>query len=260
VIQNTTDPQLAAGQPAASEWMFGSRPLNSASAAVAGQFAVEELDGAKVGLLSVSSSFGKQGVEGVKEGVTEAGGEITAERTFEFNATDLTEPALAMTDTDVVIDWGTPNTVTLAVTTLNQQGLGDKPHIGPGSVGFPSFAASVGDPALLENVYGAVDCNPVDDSRESTKAWVARFEDLYDYEANYASAELYDSIFMIRQVIEEAESSEATVIRDGLKALDWSGGVCAKRYVNKDNILMHQTVMTKFSDGALTTIKEYEGI
>ena len=165
-----------------------------------------------------------------------------------------------MADTDVIVDWGTPNTVTLAITTLNQQGLGETPHIGPGSVGFPSFAKSVGDPALLENVYGAIDCNPVDDRVIDRGLGRTAFEDLYDYEANYASAELYDSIFMIRNVIEEAESSEATVIRDGLKSLDWSGGVCAKRYVNKDNILMHQTVMAKFSDGALTTVKDYEGI
>lgn len=260
VLQNTTEPQLALGEKSASEWMFGTRALNDVAAKVAGQFAVEELDAAKVGILSVSSSFGTVGAAAIKAGVTDAGGKVDAERSFEFNATELTEPVLAMKDSDVIIDWGTPNTLALSITTLNQQGLGDIKHIGPGSVGFPSFAKSVGDDALLDSVYGAVDCNPVDDQRATTKAWVKRFEQKYGYDANYASAQLYDSIYILREVIEKAESSDAAAIKSGLESLDWSGGVCAKRYTNKDNVLFHQTTMVKFDKGELKTIKDYEGI
>lgn len=260
VLQNTTDPQLALGASAGNEWMFATRPLNDAAAEITGKFVVEELDAQNVGLMSTSSSFGQQGAAGIKAGVAAAGGTIGAERTFEFNATDLVEPILAMSGVDAVIDWGTPNTLTLAVTTLNQQGLGDKPHIGPGSVAFQSFVDGVGDPSLLDNLYGAVDCNPIDDPRDTTQAWIQRFQAEYGYTPVYSSAELYDSVFMLRNVIETAESAEPAAIRDGLKGLDWSGGVCAKRYVNQDNVLIHQTVLARYVDGKLTTVKEYEGI
>ena len=61
---------------------------------------------------------------------------VSAERAFEFNATDLTEPITAMSSTDAIVDWGTPNTLALSVTTMAQQAI-DKPHLAPGSVGLP---------------------------------------------------------------------------------------------------------------------------
>jgi branched-chain amino acid transport system substrate-binding protein len=258
-IANTVEPRLAKNAQG-NQWLYVNRPVNTETGAIAGQFAVEELGAEKVGIMSTNTTFGSQGVEGIKAGVTEAGGEVTAERSFEFNATDLTEPVTAMQDTDAVVDWGTPNTLALSVTTFAQQGLLDKPHIGPGSVGFPSFVKAVGDNSLLDNVYGTLDCNPTDDPRETTQQFAAAFESKYGYAPSYAAAEMYDAVFMLRNIIETAKAADAATIQSGLNSIDWDGGVCAKTYSNNENFLVHQAVMAKFEDGKPVTVKEYEGL
>jgi branched-chain amino acid transport system substrate-binding protein len=255
-IVNSVEPGLAKSQKG-NEWIFVNRPVNTEAGAIAGQYAVEELGADKVGVLATSTAFGTQGVEGIKAGVSDAGGSVDAERTFEFNATDLTEQVTAMQGSGAVVDWGTPNTLALSVTTFAQQGMTDTPHIGPGSVGFPSFVKAVGDDSLLDNVYGTLDCNPADDPRETTQQWAQRFEDTYGYAPSYASAEMYDAVYMLREVIESAGSADAAAIQKGLNDLNWDGGVCAQTYSNKDNFLVHQAVMAKFEDGKLVTQKEY---
>src|SRR4051812_23211042 len=168
-IVHAVDPRLAKSQQG-NEWMWVNRPNNIDAGDITGTFAVEELGAKNVGVLSTNTAFGSQGVEGIKAGVTGAGGTVSAERAFEFNATDLTEPITAMSSADAIVDWGTPNTLALSVTTMAQQAI-DKPHLAPGSVGFPSFVKAVGDNSLLNNVYGTLDCNPADDDRPSTQAF-----------------------------------------------------------------------------------------
>src|SRR5690606_27909668 len=166
MIHNTTEPKVAGDGEAGSPWIFGNRPPNDGAARIAARYAVEELGAEEIGQLYVNTAFGQSGNEAQDAEIEELGAEVAAERSFEFNATDLTEAVLAMEDVDVVLDWGTPATVGLAVNTLAQQGLADVPHIGPGSVGFSFFADIVGDESLLEGVLGVVDCNPADDDRE----------------------------------------------------------------------------------------------
>jgi branched-chain amino acid transport system substrate-binding protein len=258
-IVHVVEPRLAKSQQG-NEWLWVNRPNNTEAADITGQYAVEELGAETVGVLATNTTFGSQGVEGIKAGVGEAGGEVTVERTFEFNATDLTEPVTAMSDVAAIIDWGTPNTLALSITTLAQQAI-DKPHLGPGSVGFPSFVKAVGDNSLLENVYGTLDCNPTDDDRPTTQQFVQAYEDEYGEPPSYSSAEMYDAVYIIRNVIEAAESAEATAIQEGLDSLDWSDGTCALTYKNKDNFLVHQAVIAKFNgSGELITQKTYEDL
>jgi branched-chain amino acid transport system substrate-binding protein len=258
-IVHAVDPRLARSQQG-NAWMWVNRPNNVDAGDITGQYAVEELGAEKVGVLSTNTAFGTQGVEGIKAGVTGAGGTVSAERTFEFNATDLTEPVTAMSSTDAIVDWGTPNTLALSVTTLAQQAI-DKPHLAPGSVGFPSFVKAVGDNSLLTNVYGTLDCNPTDDDRPSTQAFVQAYEDAYGIAPSYSAAEMYDAVYIIRNVIEAAGSADATAIQKGLDTLDWSDGTCAQTYSNKDGFLVHQAVIAKFDDkGQLITQKTYENL
>jgi branched-chain amino acid transport system substrate-binding protein len=257
-IIHAVDPRLAKSQQG-NEWIWVNRPNNIEAGNITGTFAVEELGAKKVGVLSTNTAFGTQGVEGIKAGVTGAGGTVSAERTFEFNATDLTEPVTAMSSTDAIVDWGTPNTLALSVTTMAQQAI-EKPHLAPGSVGFPSFVKAVGDNSLLENVYGTLDCNPTGDSRPTTQQFAAAYQAEYGIPPSYSAAEMYDAVYIVRNVIEAAGSAENTAIQSGLNALDYTDGVCAEAYTNKDNFLVHQAVITKFEDGKLVTVKSYDDL
>lgn len=253
LIHNSTDGNLATSGEGGNEWVFASRPRNDEAAKIGARFLSEELGAEKVGVLGVSAAFGQQGIEAAREVLGDA---IGAERTFEFNATNLTEPVQAMDGMDAIFDWGTPNTLAGSVVTAGQQGLGI-PHMGPGSIGFASFQKGVGDDELLENVYGTVDCNPVDDDREHVQAWAARFEATYGYPPSYSAAELYDTVYILRHIIEEKESSDAADIRDGLADLDYEDGMCARHYTNVDGFLTQESTIGRYQDGDFVTVKRY---
>lgn len=255
LIHNSTDPALATDGEAGNEWVFASRPRNDEAAAAAATFLTEELGATNVGILSVNASFGQQGVEAAKEVLGDAAG---AERSFEFNATNLTEPIQAIEGSDAILDWGTPNTLAASVVTSAQQGI-DVPHMGPGSIGFASFKSGVGDDSVLENVYGTVDCIPTDDERDYVSDWADRFEAEFGYAPSYSSAELYDSVYMLRRVIEDAESVDAAAIRDGLADIEFDKGMCAVSYRNDNGFLIQESTVGRYQDGEFLAVKRYEG-
>ncbi len=259
MIHNTTEPKVVGDGEAGSEWIFANRPLNDEAARIAARYAVEELGAEEIGQLYVNTAFGQAGNEAQDDEIEALGAEVAEERSFEFNATDLTEAALAMEDVDVVLDWGTPATVGLAVNTLAQQGLSDTPHIGPGSVGFSFFADIVGDETLLEGVLGVIDCNPADDDREGVAAWRESFLDEYGYEPSYASAQMYDAVYMVKSIVDEAQAADPATIQQGLASLEGFEGKCAT-YTNENNVLQHSSVVARFEDGALVTEKTYDDL
>lgn len=255
LLHNSTDPSLASDGEAGNEWIFSTRPRNDEAAASAASFLVDELGATDVGLLGVNAAFGQQGIAAAKEVLGDAAG---TERTFEYNATNLTEPIQAVAESDAIFDWGTPNTLAASVVTAAQQGI-TVPYMGPGSVGFASFREGVGDDEVLANVYGAVDCLPTDDDRQEVTEWAARFEAEYGYTPSYSAAELYDSVYMIRQVVEEAESADPEAIRDGLAAIEWDGGMCAQTYRNDNGFLSQETTIGRYQDGEFVALERYEG-
>jgi branched-chain amino acid transport system substrate-binding protein len=259
MIHNTTEPKVVGDGEAGSEWIFANRPLNDEAARIAARYAVEELGAESIGQLFVDTAFGQAGNEAQDDEIDELGADVGEERSFEFNATDLTEAALAMEDVDAIIDWGTPATVGLAVNTLAQQGLSETPHIGPGSVGFSFFADIVGDESLLEGILGVIDCNPADDDREGVAAWHDAFVDEYDYEPSYASAQMYDSVYMVKSIVDEAQAADPATIQQGLASLDGFEGKCAT-YSNENNVLQHSSVVARFEDGGLVTEATYDDL
>ena len=254
LMHNSTDSALATDGEGGNEWTFATRPRNDVAAASAATFLRDELDASNVGILSVNASFGQEGVAAAKEVL---GGSVGPERSFEFDATNLTEPVQAMEGVDAIFDWGTPNTLSASVITAAQQGL-DVPHMGPGSIGFSSFQTGVGDDSILENVYGTVDCIPTDDEREHVAEWAERFEAKFDYPPSYSAAELYDSVYMVRQVVEEAESADPEAIRDGLKSIEYTDGLCALTYKNDNGFLTQESSIGQYQDGKFVSIKRYE--
>jgi len=260
VIHNTTEPQVAADGEAASDWIFANRPPNDDSARIGARYAVEELGAQSIGQLYVDTAFGQAGDEAQDAEIDDLGAEVGAERSFAFDADDMTEAALAMEDVDAILDWGTPGTMGLSVNALAQQGLVDIPHIGAGSTGFSFFADIVGDESLLEGILGVVDCNPADNDRDGGQAWHDRFVDEFDYEPSYGAAQMYDSVMMVQAIVNQAQAADPATIQAGLAELGGDepyAGVCAD-YANDNNVLMHSAVVAQYEDGALVTQAEYD--
>lgn len=259
VIQATSSSEAALSADAGSEWLFGIRTLNAEAASIAARYALEEIGAEQIGIMGVNVAFGQEGAEAQKAVIEDSEAEIVAERSFEFNATDLTEPVLAMEGADAVLDWGTPNTLALSVTTFAQQGI-EVEHVIPGSIAFQGFRDAVGDQSLLEGITGVVDCNPADDERDRVGEWRQDFMDEFGYDPSYSAAQMYDIPYILKEVVESAESTSPEAIRDGLEDLDFSDGVCAERYYNVDHILFHEATVAQYQDGVLATLQNYEDV
>ena len=257
MINTTVEPKAVHDGEAGSQWIFANRPSNDGAAEVAARYAIEELGAKKIGLMYTNTSFGTSGAAAQKAAIEAGGAEVSADESFEFNATDLTNTALAMDGSDAILDWGTPGTVGLAVNTLAQQGLSDIPHIGPGSIGFGFFSAIVGDASLLDGVLGVLDCNPIGDDRAEAKTFVDAYTAAYDTPPSYAAAEMYDTVYILKYVIDQAGKADPESIRAGLESLKGYTGVCSDSYENINGVLSHSVVVAKFVDGALETQKVY---
>src|SRR5699024_2525705 len=173
--------------------------------------------------------------------------------------TDFSKEIQQMKDLDVVFDWGTPATTAAMATGFAQQGLDDIPRMGAGSIAFSSFYTGVEDPSLLDNSHGAVDCNPLDDERSEVQDWAQRYEDEYGYPPSYSSAQNYDGVYMLREVIEEAESADPEDIRDGLGDISYTDGMCAEEYTDSadENVLFDEATIIRFDDGRPVTLAHY---
>jgi branched-chain amino acid transport system substrate-binding protein len=257
LIHGTTEPKATHDGEAGSKWIFGNRTSNDDAATAAVQYAMEELGAKNIGLLYVNTSFGTTGAAVMKAYVEAHGGTITTEQSIEYNATDITNNVLELADSDAIIDWGTPATVGLAVNTLSQQGLGDIPHIGPGSIGFAFFTNIVGDASLLEGLHGALDCNPIGSDSTVAKDFVAAYNEEYGSDPSYAAAESYDTILLFANAITVAQSVEPDAIRQALEDTQGLEGACTT-YDQRNGEFNHGGLIATYKDGKLVTDKTYE--
>ena len=103
-----------------------------------------------------------------------------------------------------------------------------------------------------------VDCNPTSDERPEAKDFVQAYTDKYGEAPSYAATQQYDSVYILKHVIDEAQSAEPDAIREGLENLDGFSGICSQNYRNDNGVLSHEVVVAKFEGGALVTQKSYE--
>lgn len=262
VLHDATAEEAALGGPNGSEWIFALRPFNSALATTSAAFALNELDAKTGGIMYLNAAFGTDSEAASKKAFTDGGGTIDVDEAFEADQTDFSKEIQKMKGLDVVFDWGTPATLAATTTGFAQQGLTDIPRLAAGSIAFSSFYTGVEDESLLDNLYGVVDCNPVGDDRPDVQDWVKRYDDTYDYLPSYSSAQLYDGVYMLRQVIEDAESASPEDIRDGLQKIDYEGGMCAEQYTDRDanNVLFDEATAIKFEDGKPVSLEHYTDI
>lgn len=257
LVHTATEPKVAHDAEAGSKYIFSNRPSNAGEAAAAATYTVKTLGKQKIGVLYVNSSFGLGGLAAIKAAVTAAGGEVVKESAIEYNATDVTNNILELKDVDAIIDWGTPATVGLTVKTLAQQGLSDLTHVGPGSIGFGFFTKLVGDDTLLEGMNGVVDCNVAGSKDPDAQKFVAAYNAEYKMDPSYASAEMYDTVYLVVDAIKRAGSVDKEAVTKALEETKDFKGVCTT-YTQNNGILNHSADMVKFEKGKLVTLETVE--
>jgi branched-chain amino acid transport system substrate-binding protein len=243
------------GGPSGSDVLFLVRPLNTLIAREEAKYAARNLDPKPetAGLVCVDNPFGTSGCAEAKRVLERRNIEVTAERTNATTASDLTEQALAMEDVDVVLDFNFPNPLGVLARQLIDNGI-DVPHLDGASAGIAVASGSVTGPAA-ENLVGVEDCVPTADDRRKVKRWARQYEDEFDYEPQYTSAEAYDAVQMFVAAVEEAGSTEPDAVAQALATIEYEG-ICTTYKADSTNVLNHGSDFVKFdADGGKEIIK-----
>jgi branched-chain amino acid transport system substrate-binding protein len=241
-----------------SDWMFRVKLQNSTQAAAGAQFLMDDLGAQDIGIMYTNDNYGQTARDAAAEVIEDNGGSVVADRSYAFDATDLTEQVTAMSDADAVLNWGFPNTVGLQLNQFLQNGI-EIPTMDSDS-GVLTFSNELAEPDAMAQFHAAVVCNPPGDDREHVQQWTDTFIDRYDYVPEANSAFTYDSVFLYKMAIEEAGSLEGGDIRDALAGISWDGGVCQRQYrADDDHNLSHDAFIAFFGNGEIETVGFYEG-
>lgn len=209
----------------ADGWVFQPNVSDSSGAMTdaAAEYAVETLGAKKIGLMHADANFGKAGTASIKAKVEELGAEVIAQRSYAYDATDLTEEVLAMKGADVIINWAYPGPLAVQLKTAAQNGL-DIPTIDSVSAALVVSNELV-DEKTLSSLYGSSYCNPT-----RVADWAQRYEARFGTTPPEVAAAVYDDTMLAAAAIRLAQSTDAGAVKEALKAVTYDEGVCAPHY------------------------------
>jgi branched-chain amino acid transport system substrate-binding protein len=233
--------------------MRTSQPIFAAAQA---KFAIDKLGAKKIALSYLSTDFGNGGANAQKPVIESSGATLAADLPHAQDVTDLTADILAAKDADVVLASDFPNDLALWLKQSADNGL-NIPVIGGGSTQvMVSNKLAEGD--LLANLYGVDDCNVGGDPQ--TLDFAAAWSTEYGYPASGTAALFYDSLFVAKQAIEDAQSTDPGAIRDALEKVQFSGVCHNYKGDAKTHDLAKSVSVAKFNtDGTTTPIAVIDG-
>lgn len=210
---------LALGQEGGSDWSFRTRLSNAVLTRAAADYMVNVLGLERIGIAYLDIEYGISGMTALKSHIEEFGGEVVVERGHAFSATDLTADVLAFGDVDGIIAWTFPNQIALLLNQMQDNNI-SLPLLTTES-GSIVLSQQLVDVEAVDNMYAVSQCLPAASDRAAQ--FVADFQELHGYEPDGNAASVYDTIFLIKHVIETGRSTDPEVIRDELANVSYDG-------------------------------------
>jgi branched-chain amino acid transport system substrate-binding protein len=255
LLGQTDKVQLHGGS--GNQWVFTDNPTGSSAAEDAVKFLVENLHKSKLGLLCVSLSYCTDIVPALTKAATSAGGNIAIQRTYAFNATDMTQQDQAMEQAkvDAVINWGYQGPMVLQLKQFQQD------NFNVPTLGAAATADIVGRKLVtgsqIQNLYGVQNCNPVADTRPIATKFVAEYKAKYGVPPTVTATISYDAVFIMAEAVKLAQSTDAQAVDTALTKVQYSG-VCDPAYkADEEHNFAHQNTIISFANGDQTTAATY---
>ena len=220
---------------------------------VGGKFASETLGAKKAAILyDISNDYSVGLTENFKASFEANGGEIISLETYstgdkDFNA-QLTKIKNANPDVVYLPDYY--STVALIVKQLRAQGI-NTPIVG--ADGWDGLTENAGDEVLngfYSNHYAA------DSTEPKVQNFVTNYKAKYSLTPTSFAALGYDSVYMLRDAIEKAGSSDSEAVRTALEATNGDYVTGHLTFNEKHNPVKGAVIveLVKGSDGKLTTV------
>jgi branched-chain amino acid transport system substrate-binding protein len=255
LLGQTDKVQLHGGS--GNQWVFNDNPTASSAAESAVKFLVQNLKKTKLGLLCVSLSYCTDVVPALTKAATAAGGSIAIQRTYAFNATDMTQQDQAMEQAkvDAVINWGYQAPMVLQLKQFQQDNF-NVPTLGAAATA-DIVGRKLVSGAQIQNLYAVQNCNPVADTRPIATKFVAAYKAKYGVPPTITATVAYDGVWIMAEGIMLAKSTDAQAIDTALTKVQYEG-VCDPAYkADSEHNFAHQNTIVSFANGDQTTAATY---
>lgn len=233
-----------------NEYVFRTSYIDPFQGTIAANFALDEL-GVKTAAIYAdnASDYAKGLGEAFKETFEAGGGEIVAEEAYVAKDTDFksTLTRIKSAEPEFVFIPGYYEEVGLIVKQARELGI-DVPLMGADGWDSPTLLDLAGADALnntyITNHYSS------DDPDETIQNFVTKFKEKYDGNAPNAFHALgYDAVYLLKDAIERAGSTEPAAIKEALEATEELALVSGVITIDEDHNPIKSATILEYVDG-----------
>jgi branched-chain amino acid transport system substrate-binding protein len=235
-------------------WFFRLRTNDEQSASILAEFALEDLDAERPGLIYPNNDYGKSGMEVMQQVMADEGVEFVAIETFN-QGTDKDVTAqlnkIKSAGADVLLSWTVPVDSGMINVQALQVGM-DMPIAGSPGFGTPEYLSLAGESS--EGVYALIDSTAGQD--EASKEWADGIRaDFPNTPVSFVVSAQYDATNMALQAIADgAEGAEA--LRDAVAAITDYQGITGTYSFDEEHNGLHQGVIGQWQSQQFVEVKK----
>jgi branched-chain amino acid transport system substrate-binding protein len=188
------------------------------------------------------------------------GGLTTMHRSVSPTVTDLTEPVLAAKamNAQAIWEWGYGTTDALITKTAAANGFTG--NIMTFSAGSAARTGLIPTSLLTDKVNAVNPCAPYVLQSAEAKKFVAAYKAKYGVDVNDSvSATWYDSVYLLKDAMLSAGSSDPKAIAAKLKTVDHKG-ICGEEKSDANHNLIHSIQILKYTNGVPVLVKDVQNI
>lgn len=206
------------------KWTYRNYPTDENRAYVVTKYAAEQ-GLSKFAVLSVDSDYGRAAIEFTRKYLPEFGGEIVSEDYYKEGEVDFRSVLAKIRDSgaQAILMYGLADTTPIIARQMIETGIAGKlPLVGNGE--FNTEATIKAAPTAMEGAIEAAAWLPAWDS-ERSKAFVAAFQDEYGEAPNNHAYVHWETVHLLAQAIDEADSTEPEAVRAALSGITYESAV-----------------------------------
>jgi branched-chain amino acid transport system substrate-binding protein len=206
-----------------SKWLFRTHVHDGQLADLIPEYLVKSLGKTKPGIIAVADDYGLGASRGIQATLVKLNAPAVAVTSYAPSDKDMSAQLLEITDkgADSVIVFGRPADVTLVVKQMNDLGI-KLPIIGNSSL-VAQTALNNLTAAEADGAYAVGGMIPQTSTDPKILDWAKRVQDKYKVPADNFAVSYYDTVYMLKSIIEKVGCDKAA-IRDALAATkDWKG-------------------------------------
>jgi branched-chain amino acid transport system substrate-binding protein len=210
-----------------SKWLFRTHVHDGQLADLIPEYLVKTLGKTKPGIIAVADDYGLGASRGIQASLAKLNANPVAVTSYAPSDKDMSAQLLEIKDkgADSVIVFGRPADVTLVVKQMNDLGI-KLTTIGNSSL-VAQTALNNLTAAEADGAYAIGGMIPQTSTDPKILDWAKRVQDKYKVPADNFAVSYYDTVYMLKSIIEKVGCDKAA-IRDALAATrDWKGMLIA---------------------------------